>query len=119
MKKIGLIVFMVILLCGCNDHEENSLVKKNYISQNNYDQIYSDLQSISNDIKYIPTKELEKNFYELIEVISDNCERFSQSELDGFYTLIDNGYRFKYSGDRYDNDDKLDDLEDIKTCLTE
>lgn len=117
MEKI-LIFGIIILLCGCGN-VENSLEKSDYINKNNYNTIYSDLMSSTNDISYIPSKETEKRFYELIEVISDNCNKFTSTELNDMYNLVNNNYQFVYSGNRYTNEDFKNDLNIIKTCKTE
>jgi len=118
MKKLLLIGVLVLFLTGCGT-EENSLVKSNYINKNSYDKVYSDLESISRNINYFPTKELEKQFYEMIEVISDNCNKFTKEELDNFHNLINNGYHFRYSGERYSDSERINDLNKIKECKTE
>ena len=116
MKKVGLLILSLILICGCNN-DENSLVKKDYINKNSYDVVYNDLEKIINDVNYIPSKEVEKNFYEMIEVISDNCNKFTNTELNSLYDLMNNNYQFRYSKDRYTNNDYKNDLNKIKECL--
>lgn len=116
MKKGLLLILSLILICGCSNNE-NSLVKNDYINKNSYDVIYSDLEKIINDINYIPSKEVERNFYEMMEVISDNCSKFSDSELNNLYNLMNNNYQFKYSKNRYTNNDFQKDLKQVKECL--
>ena len=118
MKKVVLLTLLVLLICGCESNE-NSLVKSDYINKNSYSTIYNDLSKIVNDVSYIPSKEVERNFYEMIEVISDNCNKFSIDELTNLERLININYQFKYSGDNYTNDDYQNDLSKIKTCLAE
>lgn len=117
MKKVLVFIFL-FMLCGCSN-EENSLVKSNYLNNSDYNKIYTDLLSASNDVAYIPSKETEKKFYELIEVISDNCDKFSNDELNNLYTLINSNYQFSYNKNRYSNDNYERDLSEIKNCLTE
>lgn len=117
MKKF-LCIMLLLFICGCNNNE-NSLIKNNYINNNDYNKIYSDLLLASNNVSYIPSSETEKSFYELIEAISDNCTKFSSSELDELYNLINNNYHFTYHENRYNNDDYKNDLNIIKTCKVE
>ena len=117
MKRI-LGLMLLFLICGCSN-DENSLIKSNYINNNDYNTIYTDLLSASNDVSYIPSSETEKRFYELIEVIGDNCNKFSNNELEELYNLINNNYKFTYNENRYNNDDYQRDLNLIKTCITE
>ena len=118
MKKNILILILLFLVCGCNN-SKNSLVESNYINNSDYHKIYSDLTAVCNEIRFIPGKENERKFYEMIEVISDNCNHFSNDELSNLYNLINNNYQFIYSGNRYTNDDYQSDLNSIKGCLTE
>lgn len=118
MKKVLVLIITLLLICGCSN-DENSLVKKDYINNNDYNTVYSDLLSAVNDVSYIPSKETEKNFYELIEVISDNCNKFSNDELNNLYSIMNNDYQFTYSKDRYNNEAYQNDLNLIKTCITE
>jgi len=118
MKRILGLIITLLLVCGC-DNDENSLIKTDYINKNNYNTIYNDLLTAVNEISYIPSKETEKTFYELIEVISYNCAKFSNDELNNLYSVIDNNYQFTYNKKRYSNDDFRNDLNKIKSCLTE
>ena len=118
MKKVLGLIIVLLLICGCGNHE-NSLIKSNYINNSDYNTVYNDLLSAINDISYIPSKETEKKFYELIEVISNNCNKFSSDELSNLYSVIDNNYQFIYNERRYNNNDYQNDLNKIKSCLTE
>lgn len=109
---------MILLMCGCSDNT-NSLVESNYLNKNNYNTIYSDFKKVTNDIAYIPSKETEKSFYEMIEIISDNCDYFKKDELNNLYQLINRDYQFKYSSNRYTNEDYQKDLNAINMCLAE
>lgn len=117
MKKI-IIYGIIILLCGCGK-VTNSLEKNDYINKNDYNTVYNDLLKASNDVSYIPSTDTEKRFYELIEIISDNCNKFTKSELDSLSSLINENYQFAYSGNRYNNTNFQNDLNIIKTCVTE
>ena len=118
MKKILEIIILLLLICGCSNNE-NSLIKSNYINNNDYNTIYSDLTLAINNISYIPSKETEKEFYELIEVISENCNKFTNEQLNNLYSIINNNYQFTYSKNRYNNENYKKDLNKIKLCITE
>ena len=118
MKKSIFILMLLFVICGCNNNK-NSLVESNYINNSDYNKVYSDLTAICNEISFIPSIENERRFYEMIEVISDNCNHFANDELNNLYNLINNDYQFIYSGKRYTNDDYMSDLNKIKSCLTE
>ena len=79
MKKIVFLCLLLFIIVGCSN--ENSLIKNDYISNHSYTEIYSDLMKFSNEVSYFPTKKAERNFYELIEVIRDNHDKFSSEEL--------------------------------------
>lgn len=118
MKKVLGLIVALFLICGCSN-DENSLIKSDYINNNDYNVVYKDLLSASNDVSYIPSKETEKRFYELIEVISDNCNKFSNDELNNLYSIMNNNYQFTYNKNRYNNDNYQSDLNKIKLCITE
>lgn len=117
MKKIVLLVVVLLIFCGCS--EENSLIKNNYIESHAYAEIYSDLNTAAHDVSYFPTKEKERDFYELIEVIRDNYGKFSNEELKELYRLMNVTYNFHYNEKRYNNDNFKTDLETIKSHITE
>ena len=118
MKKIILVFSFLLLVCGCGN-SSNSLIDSDYINTHDYNQIYSDLSSIVEEVSFIPSEDNEKEFYELIEVISDNCTKFTNNELNELYNLMNSNYQFIYSGDRYNNDNYNSDLNTIKSCITE
>lgn len=115
MKKI--IVFLILcLLCGCSN---DNLIESDYINTHSYTEIYNDLSEISRNVSYFPTKENEREFYQMIEVIRDNCDRFTTDEITNLYNLIDNNYEFKYNLDEYNNADYSTDLQTIRKYITE
>lgn len=117
MRKV-VIICLMLFICSCSN-DENSLIKSNYINSHTYNQIYADLENASHNVSFIPSVDTEKDFYELIEVISLNCSKFTSDELANLYSLINNNYSFKYSKDRYNNDIYQNDLNKINKCLTE
>lgn len=118
MKKIVVIVMVLFIVCGCNN-TKNSLIESNYINENDYSKIYNDLLEVAKEVSFIPSEENEKRFYELIEVISNNCRSFSNTELEELYNLMNINYQFIYSGRRYNNSNYKNDLNIIKNCKTE
>lgn len=116
MKKIVVLISFLFLLCGCGK-EENRLVKDNYLDKNTYQEVHTDLTNITKEVSFIPSKDNERKFYEMIEVIRDNCEKFSKDELGELYNLANNNYQFIYSGKRYNDSIYQNDLQKIKVCI--
>ena len=117
MKKIIILSLLLLFIVGCSD--ENSLVKENYIDNHSYSEIYQDLSNTSHEVSYFPTKKAEKHFYEIIEVIRDNHDKFNNDELTSLYNLININYNFKYNEKRYNNTNFQNDLNIIKNYITE
>ena len=114
MKKI-VIIIMILFLTACGSSNTNKYLEENYIEKNSYEVVYNDLSKISYNLQYIPTKETEKSFIDMIEAIKVKHDKFSSDELSKLYSLINIDYDFKYN--KYTNDDFQKDLTLIESYI--
>ena len=96
MRWILLVLMIVPLFIGC---QKNSLENdtKEFVKNNSYSAIYSDLNSIINEIKMFPTKEKEEKFIYYVKSIKDYHEKFTNDELINFNNLLDFSYNFSFN----------------------
>ena len=109
-----LIIFIGFTLACSNNELPNTT--KNFIRDNEYNVIYSDLRSLVNEISMFPTKNSEEKFIYYVEGIKDNCDKFTSDEITNISNLLSINYQFKFNKLDYDINDFNKDLSVIKNC---
>jgi len=113
-KGFLLIVFLVFTVACSNDEQENTT--KNFIRDNDYNVIYSDLKGLINEISMFPTRNSEEKFIYYVEGIKDNCHKFTNDEINSFSNLLSFNYQFNFNKIDYDINDFNKDVLVIKNC---
>ena len=112
--------FLLILLVGfslaCANNELKN-TSKNFIRDNEYNVISSDLKSLINEISMFPTRNNEEKFIYYVEGIKDNCHKFTNDEITSFSNLLSINYQFRFNKLDYDINDFNKDVAFIKKCV--
>ena len=114
-KWILFIPFFSILFACSNDNLENNT--KNFIRDNEYNIIYSDLNSLINEISMFPTRNSEEKFIYYVEGIKENCHKFTKDEIIGFTNILEISYQFNFNKLNYNTNDFNEDVTIIKNCI--
>lgn len=116
MKKnykrwLFVLLIMICFTVGCssNNLEQEA---KNFIVDNNYNVIYSDLNNVINEIQMFPTKDKEEKFIYYVEAIKENYSKFTNDELNNISNLLSFEYSFNfnelgYTVNDFDNDQNI------------
>ena len=113
--KYFLLIILVSFTVACSNNELHNTTK-NFIRNNEYNVIYSDLKSLINEISMFPTKNSEEKFIYYVEGIKDNCRKFSNVEITNFSNLLSINYQFNFNKLDYDINDFNEDVLVIKNC---
>ena len=111
-----LLIILVSFTVACSNNELHNTTK-NFIRDNEYNVIYSDLKSLINEISMFPTKNSEEKFIYYVEGIKDNCRKFSNVEITNFSNLLSINYQFNFNKLDYDINDFNEDVLVIKNCI--
>jgi len=108
-----LVILVFIVACSNNEFENTT---KNFIRDNKYNVIYNDLKNLVNEISMFPTKNSEEKFIYYVEGIRDNCDKFTNDEINSFINLLGINYQFNFNKLDYGINDFNKDVLVIKNC---
>lgn len=114
MKKIGVLIITLLLLCGCSNDTKLKDEATSFIIDNTYSVIYNELDTHIEHLKMFPISDEEEKLIYYVQAVIDNHSKFSQSELLNLYNLFNFEYYFNFNEIDYTRSDYENDLKKIR-----